>query len=257
VLLLTQDPPGTPQICGPADLHLRSCAASWPTAPRSNGPTRHWNPVTGCTKVSPGWKNCYAERLAARLQAMGNRRYRNGFDLTLHPDQLTLPLRWREPRRVFVNSMSDLFHEAVPEEFIHRAFDVMAQAHWHVFQVLTKRSRRLAELAPRLRWPSNVWQGVSVENARYTSRVADLMTVRAAVRFLSVEPLLGPIPELPLKGIAWVIVEGSKHHRVPSPLRWVRLTMTFSYAPLIRSSPPPDCPLRRTRTRAFFPPAVV
>src|SRR5262249_17963109 len=147
------------------------------------------------TKISPGCKNCYAERLAARLQAMGNRRYRNGFALTLHADQLMLPLRWRDPRRVFVNSMSDLFHEAVPEEFIRRVFDVMTKAHWHIFQVLTKRSRRLADLAPRLHWPSNVWQGVSVENARYTSRVADLVTVPAAIRFLSVEPLLGPIPE--------------------------------------------------------------
>src|SRR5438874_108737 len=156
-----------------------------------------WNPVTGCTKVSPGCKNCYAERLALRLQAMGNPRYRDGFKLTLHPDQLTLPLRWKDPRRIFVNSMSDLFHEDVPEEFIGRAFDIMAQAHWHVFQVLTKRSKRLAELAPRLLWPSNIWQGVSVENARYTSRVADLLRVPAAVRFLSIEPLLGSIPQPP------------------------------------------------------------
>src|SRR5439155_825664 len=118
--------------------------------------------------------------------------------LSLHPDQLTLPLRWRDPRRIFVNSMSDLFHADVPEEFIRRAFGIMAQAHWHVFQVLTKRSRRLAELAPCLPWPSNVWQGVSVENARYTTRVADLVRVPAAVRFLSVEPLLGPIPALTL-----------------------------------------------------------
>jgi protein gp37 len=182
-----------------------------------------WNPVTGCTKISPGCKNCYAERLAMRLQAMGNRRYRNGFDLTLHPDQLTLPLRWRDPRRIFVNSMSDLFHEDVPDEFIRRAFEIMAQAHWHVFQVLTKRAKRLAELAPRLPWPSNVWQGVSVENARYTSRVADLVKVPAAVRFLSVEPLLGPIPDLPLKGIAWVIVGGESGpgHRPIQP-EWVR-----------------------------------
>jgi protein gp37 len=167
-----------------------------------------WNPVTGCTKISPGCKHCYAERLAARLQAMGNPRYRDGFKLTLHPDQLTLPLRWKDPRRIFVNSMSDLFHENVPEEFIRRAFEIMAQARQHIFQVLTKRSKRLAELAPRLRWPTNVWQGVSVENARYTSRVADLVKVPAAVRFLSVEPLLGPITDLPLDGIAWVIVGG-------------------------------------------------
>jgi protein gp37 len=182
-----------------------------------------WNPVTGCTKVSPGCKNCYAERLAARLQAMGNRRYHNGFAVTLHPDQLGLPLRWRQPRQIFVNSMSDLFHEDVPEEFIRSAFEIMVQAHWHVFQVLTKRARRLAELAPRLPWPSNVWQGVSVENTRYTSRVADLVKVPAVVKFLSIEPLLGPIPELPLKGIAWVIVGGESGlgHRPIQPA-WVR-----------------------------------
>ena len=182
-----------------------------------------WNPVTGCTKISSGCKNCYAERLAFRLQAMGNARYRNGFELTLHPDQLTLPLRWREPRRIFVNSMSDLFHDDVPEEFIRRAFDIMREAHWHVFQVLTKRAARLAELARRLPWPSNVWQGVSVENARYTSRVAYLVKVPAAVRFLSVEPLLGPIPELPLDGIDWVIVGGESGpgHRPMRP-EWVR-----------------------------------
>ena len=182
-----------------------------------------WNPVTGCTKISPGCKHCYAERLAARLQAMGNPRYRNGFNLTFHPDQLTLPLRWRVPRRIFVNSMSDLFHQDVPEEFIRSAFDIMAQADWHVFQVLTKRARRLAEIAPRLPWPLNVWQGVSVESARYTSRVADLVMVPAAVRFLSVEPLLGPIPDLPLGGIDWVIVGGESgpyHRQVKA--EWVR-----------------------------------
>jgi protein gp37 len=163
-----------------------------------------WNPVTGCTKVSPGCKYCYAERLAVHLQAMGNPRYRQGFALMLHTDQLTLPLRWRQPKRIFVNSMSDLFHEAVPEEFIRQAFDVMARAHWHIFQILTKRAERLAALAPRLAWPSNVWQGVSVENAHYTWRIRYLQHVPAAVRFLSVEPLLGPIEALPLEGIHWV-----------------------------------------------------
>jgi protein gp37 len=165
-----------------------------------------WNPVTGCTKVSPGCKHCYAERLALRLRAMGNPRYRHGFAVTLHPDQLALPLRWRRPRRIFVNSMSDLFHEAVPEDFIRQVFEVMKTADRHVFQVLTKRSRRLATLAPGLSWPPNVWQGVSVENARYIWRVRDLQTVPAVVRFLSVEPLLGPIPDLPLTGIDWAIV---------------------------------------------------
>src|SRR6058998_3152069 len=167
-----------------------------------------WNPVTGCTKVSPGCKHCYAERLALRLRAMGNPRYRGGFAVTLHPDQLTLPLRWRQPRRVFVNSMSDLFHEAVPDDFILQVFEVMNTADRHIFQVLTKRSRRLAALAPGLSWRPNVWQGVSVESVRYTWRVRDLQTVPAVVRFLSVEPLLGPTPDLPLAGIDWLIVGG-------------------------------------------------
>lgn len=167
-----------------------------------------WNPVTGCSKVSPGCKNCYAERLAARLKAMGNPRYANGFDVTLHWDQLTLPLRWKQPKKIFVNSMSDLFHEEVPDDFIIRAFEIMEQAHWHRFQILTKRAERLAELAPRLPWPKNVWQGVSVENTDYTWRIEYLLQVPAIVRFLSVEPLLGPIHNLQLKGISWVIVGG-------------------------------------------------
>jgi three-Cys-motif partner protein len=182
-----------------------------------------WNPVTGCTKVSPGCKHCYAERLAARLQLMGNPRYRNGFDVTLHPDQLTLPLRWRDPKRIFVNSMSDLFHEAVPEEFIRQVFETMARAHWHTFQILTKRAERLAELAPRLLWPSHVWQGVSVENSQHTWRIASLRKVPAAVRFLSIEPLLGPIEDLPLNDIGWVIVGGeSGPHYRPIKRAWVR-----------------------------------
>lgn len=167
-----------------------------------------WNPVTGCSKVSPGCKNCYAERLAARLKAMGNPRYANGFDITLHWDQLTLPLRWKQPKKIFVNSMSDLFHEEVPDDFIIKAFEIMQQAHWHRFQILTKRAERLAELAPRLSWPKNVWQGVSVENADYIWRIKCLLHAPAVVRFLSVEPLLGPIPKLPLEGISWVIVGG-------------------------------------------------
>lgn len=183
-----------------------------------------WNPVTGCTKVSPGCKNCYAERLAGRLRAMGNPRYRNGFALTLQPDQVDLPLRWRRPRRIFVNSMSDLFHETVPEAYIRQVFETMTSAHWHVFQILTKRSERLAAMAPRLPWPPNVWQGVSVESARYVGRVDHLRQVPAIVRFLSVEPLLGPIPGLPLDGIHWVIVGGESgpERRVMSA-DWVRL----------------------------------
>lgn len=172
-----------------------------------------WNPVTGCTKISPGCKNCYAERLALRLRAMGNPRYRNGFAVTLHPDQLTLPLRWRQPKRIFVNSMSDLFHETVHDDFVHQVFEVMKRADWHIFQVLTKRSRRLAALAAGLSWAPNIWQGVSVENARYISRIHDLQTVPATVRFLSIEPLLGPIPDVPLTGIHWVIVGGESGGR--------------------------------------------
>ncbi len=167
-----------------------------------------WNPVTGCTKLSPGCKHCYAERLSARLKAMGNPRYHNGFELTLHPDQLTLPLKWKQPRRIFVNSMSDLFHETIPEYFIREVFSVMGRAHWHIFQVLTKRAERLAGLASELEWPRNVWQGVSVENANYVDRVKYLLKAPAAIRFLSIEPLLGPIPRLPLRGIHWVIVGG-------------------------------------------------
>ena len=153
---------------------------------------------------------------------MGNPRYRNGFSVTLHPDQITLPLKWRQPRHIFVNSMSDLFHEAIPEEYIRRVFEVMGQADWHVFQVLTKRAKRLAEIASRLPWPPNVWQGVSVENSRYISRVRLLQTVPAAVRFLSLEPLLGPMPTLPLRGIEWVIVGGESgpKHRPVDPA-WV------------------------------------
>ena len=182
-----------------------------------------WNPVTGCTKISPGCKNCYAERLAVRLRAMGNTRYQNGFSVTLHPDLLALPLRWRRPRRIFVNSMSDLFHDAIPEAFIHRVFEVMARADWHVFQILTKRSERLASLAPHLPWAPNIWQGVSVESARYTIRIERLRTVPAAVRFLSVEPLLGPIPALPLDNIDWVIVGGeSGPGRRPMAAAWAR-----------------------------------
>ncbi len=182
-----------------------------------------WNPVTGCSKVSPGCKHCYAERLSLRLRAMGNPRYKRGFAVTLHPDQLDLPLKWTRPRRIFVNSMSDLYHEEVPKDFVRAVFDVMVKADWHIFQILTKRSRRLAEFAPQLPWPPQIWQGVSVENARYLFRVNHLRQVPAAVRFLSIEPLLGPIPDLRLDGIHWVIVGGESgpRHRPIDPA-WVR-----------------------------------
>ena len=167
-----------------------------------------WNPVTGCTKISPGCKHCYAERVAKRLHAMGQRNYRNGFNLTLQPHMLDLPLRWRKPQRIFVNSMSDLFQKDVPLAYVLRVFDVMRRASWHQFQVLTKRSDVLLELNSRIDWPSNVWMGVSVENKEYTWRIDDLRQSGARTKFLSIEPLLGPITELNLTGIHWVIVGG-------------------------------------------------
>ena len=166
-----------------------------------------WNPVTGCNKISPGCKRCYAERMAKRLKAMGNPRYGRGFALTLHTDLVDLPLRWRRPRRVFVNSMSDLFHPDAPADFIRSVFETMRAAHWHTFQVLTKRADRLAELAPSLPWPDNVWMGVSVENQSYAWRIDHLREVPARVRFLSCEPLLGPLT-LDLDGVHWVIAGG-------------------------------------------------
>src|SRR5215212_1858188 len=153
-----------------------------------------WNPVTGCTKISPGCDNCYAERLALRLQAMGQPNYANGFALTLQERMLNLPLKWKTPQMIFVNSMSDLFHKDVPEEYIRRVFDVMRRAPHHVFQVLTKRSQRIARLNPKLDWPPNVWMGVSVESAEYRFRIDQLRGARAYVKFLSIEPLLGPLP---------------------------------------------------------------
>jgi len=167
-----------------------------------------WNPVTGCTKISPGCKNCYAKRMAERLQLMGQPNYINGFDLTLQPGMLELPLHWKKPQRVFVNSMSDLFHDDVPLNYIRQVFDVMHRAHWHQFQVLTKRSERLASLSDQFSWPKNVWMGVSVETAQYSSRIDDLRRTGAAVKFLSIEPLLGPLGHLDLAGIDWVIVGG-------------------------------------------------
>jgi protein gp37 len=167
-----------------------------------------WNPLTGCTKISPGCKHCYAERLAARLQAMGNPNYQNGFELTLHPHVLELPLTWKKPRTIFVNSMSDLFHHDVPAEFVLQVFDTMRRAHWHTFQVLTKRSDRLLELDVQIEWPDNVWMGVSVENANYAFRADHLRQTHAQTKFLSVEPFLGPIPNLNLEEIDWVIVGG-------------------------------------------------
>lgn len=167
-----------------------------------------WNPVTGCTKISPGCKNCYAKRMAERLRLMGQPNYKKGFELTLQPQALELPLRWKKPQRVFVNSMSDLFHVDVPLTFIRQVFDVMRRASWHQFQVLTKRADRLAAVSGELDWPANVWMGVSVETAQYVHRVNELRRTAAALKFLSIEPLLGPIGPLDLDGIDWVIVGG-------------------------------------------------
>lgn len=181
-----------------------------------------WNPVTGCDKISPGCKYCYAERMAQRLQAMGQPNYKDGFKLTLQPKMLDLPLQWKKPQTIFVNSMSDLFHKDVPLEYIRRVFDVMRRADWHRFQVLTKRADRLAELSTEIDWPDNVWMGVSVENDDYVDRIDDLRTTGAAVKFLSIEPLLGPLPQLKLKNIDWVIVGGESGHRArPMDPAWV------------------------------------
>lgn len=167
-----------------------------------------WNPLTGCTKISPGCKHCYAERMAGRLKAMGQPNYANGFALTLHEEALELPLRWKKPQTIFVNSMSDMFHIKVPRKFILKAFDVMLKAHWHRFQVLTKRAERLAALSEQLPWAENIWMGVSVENQEYTHRIDSLRQTDAAIKFLSLEPLLGPLGNLCLDGIDWVIVGG-------------------------------------------------
>lgn len=182
-----------------------------------------WNPVRGCTKVSPGCKHCYALTFAERWRGVPGHPYEQGFDLRLVPEKLEEPLRWKNPRRIFVNSMSDLFHERVPEHFIRQVFETMQEAHWHTFQILTKRADRVAEMAPRLQWPQNVWQGVSVETARYLSRIDQLRTVPSAIRFLSIEPLLGPLPSLTLGGVDWVIVGGESgfKHRPMRP-EWVR-----------------------------------
>ena len=181
-----------------------------------------WNPLTGCTKISPGCKLCYAERMAKRLQAMGQPRYANGFELTLHEDVLELPLSWQRPQLIFVNSMSDMFHEDVPTGFIRKAFDVMRRASWHQFQVLTKRSDRLLEVSPSIDWPENVWMGVSVENQDYDSRIGHLRRTGARVKFLSLEPLLVSLPGLKLRGIDWVIVGGESGPGArPMQAEWV------------------------------------
>ena len=167
-----------------------------------------WNPITGCTKISPGCMHCYAERMAKRLTAMGVPQYADGFKVTLQEKALEAPLSWAKPQVIFVNSMSDLFHEAVPMDYIQRMFDVMRRAHWHTFQILTKRADRLEQVSPEIDWPANVWMGVSIENDDYTFRANHLRNTGARLKFLSCEPLLGPLPSLDLKGLDWVIVGG-------------------------------------------------
>ena len=183
-----------------------------------------WNPVTGCTKISDGCKHCYAERMATRLQAMGVEKYRNGFDLTLHESALEEPIRWKKPRLVFVNSMSDLFHESVPAAFIESVFRVMNRASGqHTFQVLTKRPARVMEFDDRLIWTPNIWLGTSIESKEWTDRLAKLKETSALTKFLSLEPLLGPLPALNLAGIDWVIVGGESGPGArPMKADWVR-----------------------------------
>jgi len=167
-----------------------------------------WNPLTGCTKVSPGCKYCYAERMAKRLQAMGQHNYENGFKITMHENALKLPLLWKKPQTIFVNSMSDIFHEEVPFDFILKTFEIMNKAYWHRFQILTKRSKRLLELNSHLLWGKNIWMGVSVESKDYINRIDDLRNTNALIKFISFEPLLGPIDNIDLYQIDWVIVGG-------------------------------------------------
>ncbi|WHX47261.1 phage Gp37/Gp68 family protein [Paenibacillus woosongensis] len=182
-----------------------------------------WNPVTGCTKVSQGCKNCYALAMSKRLVAMNNPRYKNGFNVTLHHDLIDLPLKWKKPRKIFVNSMSDMFHEDIPDEFIFSIFHTMNLASWHTFQILTKRSERLKELAPKLQWTNNIWQGVSVENEKVIHRVDHLRETDAKIKFLSCEPLLGSLSKLDLRGIHWVIVGGESGPKArPMEEEWVR-----------------------------------
>jgi protein gp37 len=180
-----------------------------------------WNPVTGCTKISPGCANCYAERMANRLKAIGHPNYANGFNVTLHEQVLELPLNWKKPQIIFVNSMSDLFHEEVPLDFIKKVFNVMNRANWHIFQILTKRSERLQELSHLLSWNLNIWMGVSIETQEYSYRTKNLLKTNTYLKFISCEPLLGPL-SLNLKGIEWVIAGGESGPKArPIDPSWV------------------------------------
>lgn len=181
-----------------------------------------WNPVTGCDQVSPGCAHCYAKTFAERWRGVPGHPYEQGFDMRLWPERLEQPLKWKRPRMIFVNSMSDLFHEDIPFGFIERVFEVMGKAEQHVFQILTKRDQRLAELADDLPWHPNIWMGVSIENRRFVGRADSLRNVDAAVRFISAEPLLGPLEGLDLTGIDWLIAGGESgpRHR-PVKTEWI------------------------------------
>jgi len=181
-----------------------------------------WNPLTGCSKVSVGCQNCYAERMALRLQKMGNKKYKRGFKVTPHYDLIKQPLSWKKPQVIFVNSMSDLFHEDVSDDFVIKMFDTMNQAHWHTFQILTKRSKRLAKIASDLHWSENIWMGVTVETSKQLFRLTDLGNVPASIRFVSMEPLLGHINDFPVDNLDWVIVGGESGPKArPIQESWV------------------------------------
>ena len=181
-----------------------------------------WNPTTGCTKISAGCKHCYAEVMARRLQSMGMEKYKRGFSLALHEAALEAPLSWKRPRTVFVNSMSDLFHRDVPDHFISRVFEVMVHCPKHKFQVLTKRASRLERISRKLPWANNIWMGVSVEDSRQLPRIDSLRTTGASIKFLSLEPLIGPLPVIDLEAINWVIVGGESGPRArPMEPAWV------------------------------------
>ncbi len=181
-----------------------------------------WNPTTGCNKISAGCKFCYAERMSKRLQAMGQSKYENGFQITIHPEALEVPYTWKKPKLVFVNSMSDLFHPYVPLDFIQQVFQVMKDNPMHTFQLLTKRADILAQYSPLLDWPDNVWMGTSVEDERVVHRIDSLRQTGAFVKFLSLEPLIGPLPNLNLFSINWVIVGGESGSKArPMKKEWV------------------------------------
>lgn len=182
-----------------------------------------WNPITGCTKCSAGCEHCYAATMAKRLKAMGNVRYKNGFQVTVHNDLITKPLEWKKPKMIFVNSMSDIFHEAVDDQTVLSLFETMNKAKWHTFQVLTKRSNRLIELSNRINWTPNIWMGVSVENIKSVYRIDQLKQCGAAVKFISAEPLLESISSIDIEGIDWLIVGGeSGAYCRPMEAEWVR-----------------------------------